>query len=64
MYKITPQNLDNISEKQENSGNITVEIKINKKGQGVEGSGLWKMGVWASANDDGSGDRIGYEEQV
>ena len=37
---------------------------INDKGQTVQGSGLWKVSMWGSGNVNGSGDRIGYEEQV
>ena len=47
-----------------NRFNTILTLKVNKKGQTVEGLGLWRVSMWVSGNDNNSGDRIGYEEQV
>ncbi len=61
---MTPRNIDVIREGVVNDLEIDLNLQINEKGQGVEGQGLWKVGMWASANADGSGERVGHIEQV
>ncbi|XP_072045330.1 uncharacterized protein [Amphiura filiformis] len=64
VWQIIPDTLDIIFESAINDLVINLIVKVNDKGQGVEGEGLWKVGVWGSANNDGSGKRIGYNKQV
>ncbi|XP_072044608.1 uncharacterized protein [Amphiura filiformis] len=64
VWQVTPETPGTIFENTANDLVVTLNVKINERGQGVEGTGLWKVGMWVSANDDGSGERVGYKEQV
>ena len=55
--------------------NLTVDVAVSvvDKGwnidaqgthSGVQGTGLWKIGMWASASSDGIGSKIGFISQV
>ena len=39
-------------------------LEMNTYGVSVKGRDLWRLGVWFSANPDGSGERFENEEQV
>ncbi|XP_072035074.1 uncharacterized protein [Amphiura filiformis] len=39
-------------------------VGINQDGQNVKGDRLWRVGMWASANEDGSGIRVAEDRQV
>ncbi len=42
-----------------------LQLRVNEGGHWlIEGNGLWKVGVWASGNAEGTGNKIGYTEQV
>ena len=47
-----------------NSLVIDLNLKINRDGIGVSGQNLWKLSMWGSGNEDGSGERIGLVDQV
>ncbi|XP_072044596.1 uncharacterized protein [Amphiura filiformis] len=64
VWKVTPETPGTIFENAANDLVVNLNVKINERGQGVEGKGLCKVGIWVSANDDGSGERMGYKEQV
>ncbi|XP_072042842.1 uncharacterized protein [Amphiura filiformis] len=64
VWQVDPSNIDIVREGVVNDLIIDLNLKINERGQGVEGEGLWKVSMWGSAKMDGSGDRIGYVEQV
>ncbi|XP_072044611.1 uncharacterized protein [Amphiura filiformis] len=64
VWKVTPVTPGTVFENAANDLVVNLNVKINNRGQGVEGEGLWKVGMWVSANDDGSGERVGYKEQV
>ena len=43
---------------------VDLTLRINFAGNEVLGVNLWKLSMWSSANADGSGQRIGFVEQV
>ena len=61
-------NLENLNAVQEGVVNdvvVDLNLKINSAGGfSVSGTKLWKVSMWSSANEDGSGQRIGFVEQV
>ena len=59
-----PWNHNIIYEKAINDFFFDLNVKFYRIGEGVSGQGLWKVSMWASANSDGSGTRIGYVDQV
>ena len=61
---MTPLNIEVIREGIVDDVEIDLNVKIDEEGQGVKGQGLWKLGIWASAYADGSGERVGHIEQV
>ena len=55
--------------------NITVDVAVlvihrgwesvtQGTNTGVKGTGLWKIGMWASASSDGIGSKVGFISQV
>ena len=49
--------------------NLTVDVTMSVidfdwEYSDIEGSDLWKIGMWASANSDGIGTKIGFVSQV
>ena len=60
--------LRDISSDQHKNGitNITFDliINVNEPGSHVTGRGMWKVGVWASANANGTGTNMSFTEQV
>ena len=64
IWKVIPSRPYSITAGRVNDLRIRLTLKINDKGQSVQGSGLWKVSMWGSGNINGSGDRISYEEQV
>ena len=66
VYEIVPveKNLHVIFENTSNILNVDLRVLVNDKGQSVWGEGLWKVGLWVSANEDGSGERISYVNEV
>ena len=57
-------NLNGIQDGVVNDVVVDLNLKINSAGVGVSGTRLWKLSMWSSANTDGSGQRIGFMEQV
>ena len=41
-----------------------LRVEINKEGQDVRGDSMWRVGMWVSGQEDGSGKQIGYRHQV
>ena len=57
-------NLHGVQEAVVNDVVFNLNLEINGAGVGVSGINLWKLSMWSSANADGSGQRIGFVEQV
>ncbi|XP_072035341.1 uncharacterized protein [Amphiura filiformis] len=64
VWQVNPRHIDVIREGVVYHVTIDLNIKIKDHGQGVAGEDLCKVSMWGSANSDGSGDRVGYVEQV
>ncbi|XP_041471679.1 uncharacterized protein LOC121421111 isoform X1 [Lytechinus variegatus] len=66
--KVRPKitNGDNFTEEGDNQISVNVSIKFHDATDttGVSGEDLWKLSAWASANPDGNGPRIGFEEDI
>ena len=48
----------------ENDITVDVEISAHVDGGNANGTGLWKLSMWASEDANGRGRRIGFKEQV
>ena len=48
----------------ENDITVDVEISVHGDGGNANGTGLWKISMWASEDANGRGRRIGFKEQV
>ena len=57
-------NLNGVQEGVVNDIVVDLNLKINGLGVSVSGTSLWKLSMWCSANANGSGQRIGFVEQV
>ena len=67
VWDISTQISSGIQENAINSLVIDLNVKINNDGTGmtgVSGQNLWKVSMWGSGNNDGSGERIGFVSQV
>ncbi|XP_063953209.1 uncharacterized protein LOC129257173 isoform X2 [Lytechinus pictus] len=66
--KVLPEitSTDTIAEGGDNQVSFDVPIKFHDAMDttGVSGEDIWKLSAWASANPDGKGPRIGFEEDV
>ncbi|XP_041471873.1 uncharacterized protein LOC121421273 isoform X4 [Lytechinus variegatus] len=66
--KVRPEitNGDTFTEEGDNQISVNVSIKFHDATDttGVSGEDLWKLSAWASANPDGNGPRIGFEEDI
>ena len=57
-------NVNGVQEGVVNDVVVDLTLRINGAGVWVAGTNLWKLSMWSSANADGSGQRIGFEDQV
>ena len=53
-----------IEDKPDNALELDVTGIIGSESTLIEGSGLWKVGVFASRSQNGAGQKLGYQEQV
>ena len=44
--------------------NLIVTFRENKRSTGVKGKFLWKLSAWASTNQQGTGSRMMYNDQI
>ena len=49
---------------QENAMQMDISGMVGAGSTIVEGNGLWKVGMFASSSETGSGRKLGYQEQV
>lgn len=53
-----------VEEMQDNAMQMDFSGMIGQGSTLIEGEGLWKMGMYASNNERGSGQKLGYQEQI
>ena len=56
--------VESVKEGTINNMNVDLQVAMHRDAISAWGSDLWKLGTWASPNHDGSGDKIGFREQV
>ena len=47
-----------------NEVNMATVVSTSREGGTVTGDQLWRLGFYGSTNPDGSGQRVGYQEQI
>ena len=64
VYKVSIKGVSPVMAGTLNMQDVDVVVHVHDNGQAVSGRFLWQIEMWASANPDGSGRKIGYDDKV
>ena len=64
MYGVELIGVGSVTAGKPNDFDVDLRVLVNSDGINTLGTDMWKVGMWISPNEFGSGERSGYKEQV